>query len=103
MYNDVKSGHVSLFCYVLKISWNYGKAKKEEVKLCTGLYVSVLLCFLGVLIFVDVKYIKKEIWGFIEIHGFIFEVVGLNEEKINTIYFLQMADSFIIDQEIRRK
>lgn len=47
--------------------------------------MSVLLCFLNVLTFVDVKYILKDL-GFIEIHGCILEVGEMNEAEVNAIY-----------------
>lgn len=41
MYNDVKSGHVSLLCYVLEKSWNPGK---EKQRISQTVYRCICVC-----------------------------------------------------------
>lgn len=53
---------------------------------CVYVYLCVYFFVFWVCLFLLI-YIKKEIWGFIEIYGFIFELVKLNEVEINKIYF----------------
>ena len=57
------------------------KKKKEKIQNTQMYIVCVHLCFLSLLIFIDIKYIKTEIWGFIEIHGIVFELVELSEAE----------------------